>query len=228
MPDAVSRTIVPPPPPNWPALPLAEAHALLTAPGSLFEMEERVIRGVNTRVWKNAPPTLRDVFVNTFAFKDRVCIVYEDERVTYDAFNRAVIALASELRARGVVKGDRVAVIMRNLPEWPVAFFAAALCGAIVTPLNAWWTGPELEYALADSATKIALVDAERWSRLAEHLGSLPALERVYVSREQDELGDPRLVHLEDVIGDSHAWATLPESPLPSLELEPEDDATIF
>ena len=53
--------------------------------------------------------------------------------------------------AQGVGKGDRVAVIMRNLPEWPVAFFAAASLGAIVTPLNAWWTGPELEYGLADS-----------------------------------------------------------------------------
>jgi long-chain acyl-CoA synthetase len=228
MPDAANRTIVPPPPPNWPALPLAEAHALLTAPGSLFEMEERVIRGVKTRVWKNSPPTLRDVFMNTFAFKERVCIVYEDERISYDAFNRAVIALANELRARGIVKGDRVAVIMRNLPEWPVAFFAAAICGAIVTPLNAWWTGPELEYALVDSATKIALVDGERWSRIAEHIGNCPALERVYVSREPDELGDPRLVHLEDVLGDTHAWATLPEATLPQVALDPDDDATIF
>jgi long-chain acyl-CoA synthetase len=226
--EAAPRTIVPPPPPNWPALPLAQANALLTAPGSLFEMEERVIRGVRMRVWKNSPPTLRDVFLNTHVFKDRVCIVYEDERVTYDAFNRAVLALADELRKRGVGKGDRVAVIMRNLPEWPVAFFAAAICGAIVTPLNAWWTGAELEYALGDSATKIALVDAERWSRIAEHLGKLPALERVYVSREPDEFGDPRLVHLEDVIGDTKAWATLPEAPLPEVELEPDDDGTIF
>ena len=53
--------------------------------------------------------------------------------------------------ADGVRKGDRVAIIMRNLPEWSVAFWAASLVGAIVTPLNAWWTGPELEYGLTDA-----------------------------------------------------------------------------
>jgi long-chain acyl-CoA synthetase len=222
-------TIVPPPPASWPALPLADANALLTAPGSIFEMEERLIRGVWTRVWKNSPPTLRDVFLNTHAFKSRVALVYEDERVTYDAFVRATIALARELRSHGIGKGDRVAVIMRNLPEWPVAFFAAAICGAIVTPLNAWWTGAELEYALIDSGTKIALVDAERWRRIAEHIDNCPALERVYVSREPEDLGDARLVHLEAVLGDTRAWATVSDStPLPEVELEPEDDATIF
>lgn len=223
-----SGTIVPPPPAAWPALPLAEATELLTAPGSLFEMEERVIRGVRMRVWKNSPPTLRDVFLNTHAWSERTCLVYEDERVSYDAFNRAVVGLANELRARGVKKGDRVAVIMRNLPEWPVAFFAAAICGAIVTPLNAWWTGPELEYALVDSATKVALVDGERYRRIAEHIDSCPTLERVYVSREPGDLGDSRLVHLEDVLGDTHAWGTLDAAALPDVELEPEDDATIF
>ena len=45
---------------------------------------------------------------------------------------------------------------MRNLPEWSVAFFAATLAGAIVTPLNAWWTGAELEYGLTDCGTKVA------------------------------------------------------------------------
>ena len=210
-------------------MPLSEAHALLTAPGSLFEIEERVIRGVPTRVWKNAPPTLRDVLLNTHAFKQRTALVYEDERVTYDAFMRATVTLAHELHARGVRKGDRVALIMRNLPEWPVAFFAGAICGAIVTPLNAWWTGPELEYALVDSGTKIALVDGERWQRIAEHLDACPALERVYVSRVRDPLDHPRLSHLEDVIGDPNSWFTLSGSlPLPEVELEPEDDATIF
>ena len=63
---------------------------------------------------------------------------------------------------------------MRNLPEWPVAFFAIASCGAIVTPLNAWWTGAELEYGLADSGAKIAIGDAERWERIAEHLHNCP------------------------------------------------------
>ena len=98
-------------------------------------------------------------------------------------------------------KGDRVALIMRNLPEWPVAFYGAAILGAIVTPLNAWWTGPELEYGLVDSGAKVAIVDAERLERIAEHFVNCPALERVYVSRYPDELPHPIVTRLEDALG---------------------------
>ena len=71
-------------------------------------------------------------------------------------------------------KGDRVALVMRNLPEWPVAFYAGVSLGAIVTPLNAWWTGPELEYGLTDCGAKVLIVDAERYNRLEEHLPNCP------------------------------------------------------
>ncbi len=213
---------------GWPAVSIAQAHAMLTAPGSLYEMEELIIRGVKTRAWKNAPPTLRDVFLNGQAFGDSEFVVYEDERATYAAFGKAVAALAHELKFQGVEKGDRVALAMRNLPEWPVAFFAAASLGAIVTPLNAWWTGPELEYGLVDSGTKVAILDAERFERLTEHLHNCPDLRRVYVSRADEEIAHPLVAHLESVIGDTGDWAALPDCALPAVELEPDDDATIF
>src|SRR5438445_12762459 len=152
---------------------IAEAHARLTAPGERLEIEEIPIRGILTKVWKNAPPTLRDVFLNARGFPDGEFLVYEGDRATYEAFARATLTLAHRLQADGVGKGDRVAVIMRNLPEWPVAFFAGILAGAIVTPLNAWWTGPELEYGLTDSGAKVAIVDDERLGRIADCLDSL-------------------------------------------------------
>ena len=212
----------------WPAMSIAQAHALLTAPGQPFEMETRDIRGIPTRTWKNAPPTLRDVFLAGRAHGDRVFLVHDDERVTFAAFARATATLAAQLIADGVEKGDRVAVVMRNLPEWPVAFFAAQLCGAIVTPLNAWWTGRELEYGLSDSATKVLLIDAERLARLTEHLPNCPDLTRIYVTRSDEESGNPLVRRLEEVIGTPHDWATLPDVPLPDVALDPEDDATIF
>jgi long-chain acyl-CoA synthetase len=212
---------------SWPVMSIAEAHAQLTAPGARFEIEEKVIRGVPTKVWKKAPPTLRDVFLNGRAF-DREFIVYEDDRATYEGFARATLRLARRLQAEGVEKGDRVAVIMRNLPEWPVAFFAGVLTGAIVTPLNAWWTGPELQYGLADSGAKVAIVDEERLERIASHLADCPALKRVFVSRLETAPADPRLVRLEDVIGPVNGWGALPDEPLPDVELGPEDDATIL
>ena len=212
----------------WPVMSIAEAHARLTGPGAPFEIEEKVIRGVPTRVWKNAPPTLRDVFLNGRRFAEREFLVYDDDRATYDGFARATLTLAHQLAADGVKKGDRVAVIMRNLPEWPAAFWAGVLLGAIITPLNAWWTGAELEYGLADSGSKVAFVDDERLARVAPHLGNLPGLEKVYVSRLADTPDEPRVHRLEDVIGPVNGWGALPELPLPDVELGPEDDATIL
>jgi long-chain acyl-CoA synthetase len=214
--------------PIWPAMSLEQAKAMLTAPGARFEMAEVVIRGVPTRVWKNAPPTLTDVFRASLPYAHREFALYEGDRVTYAAFHRAAVALAHELSARGVGKGDRVAVIMRNLPEWPVAFFAAAMIGAIVTPLNAWWTAPELEYGLADSGTRAAIMDGERWELLADRLAALPALEHVYVARPRTPLEGTRAIPLADVLGPASAWHELAERPIPDAGLHPEDDATIF
>ena len=148
----------------WPAMSLPQINAVLTAAGAPFELETLTVRGVPTRCWKNAPPTLRETLAAGRAHGAKEFLVYEDERATFDAFHRAVAAFAAELVAQGVGKGDRVAVIMRNLPEWPVALYAAVALGAIVTPLNGWWTAPELEYGLSDSGTKVAVMDAARYA----------------------------------------------------------------
>jgi long-chain acyl-CoA synthetase len=220
-------------PKDWPAMSIAEAHRILTAPGARFEMGEETIRGVRTRVWKTAPPTLRDLFLLGRSHGEKEFVVYEGDRATYDGFARATLALAAELQAQGVQKGDRVALVMRNLPEWPVCFFAAVITGAIITPLNAWWTGPELEYGLQDSGSKIAILDAERYERLTEHLPNCPDLQRVYVARESspgvlDDIANPKVQRLEDVIGVVNDWGKLPEGVVPETPLHPDDDASIF
>src|ERR1700716_116659 len=99
-------------PAGWPAMSITQAHALLTQPGSPLEVEERDIGGIPTKVWKNAPPTLRAIVEASRAHGDRIYLVYEDERVSYEAFYRAVANLARAMAADGVGKGDRVAVIM--------------------------------------------------------------------------------------------------------------------
>jgi long-chain acyl-CoA synthetase len=212
----------------WPAVSLAQAHALLTQPGSPFEMEELVIRGVRTRVWKHAMPTLREVFVAGRAHGQKTFLVYEDDRATFEGFARATLALAEALTRLGVGKGDRVAIVMRNLPEWPVAFFATLLCGAVATPLNAWWTGLELEYGLTDAGAKVAIVDAERLNRLSEHLSNCPALQRIYVARADDVAGDPRVLPLADIIGRVPDWESLPDRPMPAVAIAPDDHAAIL
>jgi len=216
-------------PAGFPAMSIDEAHRRMTAAGSMLEVEEREIRGVRIKTWKNAPPTLAEVFGMSAFFGDRTYMVNDDERVTFDAHRRAVARFAAQLIADGVEKGDRVAIIMRNIPEWSVAFWAAALVGAIVTPLNAWWTGPELEYGLQDSGTKLAIADAERWERFREHADNCPDLKKIYVSRSNEQdISDPRVQKLEDVLGTPNGWAAMALGDLPGVALDPDEDATIF
>lgn len=214
------------PPAGWPAMSRAECRDRLTAPGERFEMETIDIRGVPTRVWKHAPTNMRQVAMAARTHGDRLFAIYEDERVTYEAWFRAVARMAAELRERGVAKGDRVALAMRNLPEWPVAFFAATTIGAICVPLNAWWTGPELAFGLANSGAKLLVCDAERWERIAPHRGELPDLEHALVSRSDAPLEGAG--QLEDLLGTPKDYAALPSAALPQVDIDPEDEATIF
>lgn len=211
-------------PASWPALSFAEATARLTAPGSPFAVGEAVIRGVPTRVWAAAPPTLRDIFLGGRRHGDKTFLVFEEDRASYEAFARATLTLAQDLIRGGVRPGDRVAIAMRNLPEWPVALFATLLTGAIAAPLNAWWTGPELEYALNDCGAAVAIVDQERHARLAERRAACPALTRVLLARAEA----PGAESLDAIIGPVAAWAGLPDAPVPDVAPAPDDVATLF
>jgi long-chain acyl-CoA synthetase len=205
---------------NWPRLTLAEAHARLTAPGAPFELAEAMVRGVTMPVWKNVPTTAAAVFERARGFGAREFLVLDETRVTFDAFARASLVLAAALEARGPVKGDRVAIAMRNLPEWPVVLMAALLTGAIVVPLNAWGSGAELAHGLSDSGARFLFADGERLARLA---GGLPSsVQHVFAVRAPGTEG------LEAVIGPPAVWSSLPEGVMPDVALAPEDDATIF
>jgi acyl-CoA synthetase (AMP-forming)/AMP-acid ligase II len=212
--------------PDWPRMSLAEVDALLTAPGSRLEMDEAVIRGIPTRIWKNAPPSLPFLVRLSRSHGERVATIFEAERVTWEAQYRATAALASELARLGVARGDRVAIAMANLPEWPVAFFAATALGAIAVPLNAWWTGAELEYGLADSGAKLLIADSARWKRIEPHRSALPALEHILVSRSTEPPSGA--LRLEQLIGPPGAWAALPDRELPEAPIAPDDEATIL
>ena len=88
--------------PAWPSMSLAQAQALLTAPGEKFEVEEVVIRGVPTRVWKNAPANLALLIQGSRAHGERIFTIHEDERVSFEANFRATVHLAARLREMGV------------------------------------------------------------------------------------------------------------------------------
>ncbi|MFN2378139.1 MAG: class I adenylate-forming enzyme family protein [Candidatus Binatia bacterium] len=202
---------------------IADIHAKLTASGEVLEMAEVTIRGVPTRVWKNAPPSLAAVLKMSLGHGGADFMVYEDDRWSFERHFLASARLATVLRERyGVKKGDRVAIAMRNFPEWSVAFWGAAAAGAIVVPLNAWWTGTELVYGLQDSGSTVLFCDGERLDRLVPEMGQLPGL-RLVVARDERGALAAGAEHFDAFLGEVPADAALP-----SVDIEPEDDATIF
>src|SRR3984957_6133648 len=209
---------------------IEEANATLTAAGQMFEVEEIDIRGVKTRNWKNNPASLKVVLDLSRGPGDKDFLVYEDERTTFEEHYRIVASISRALEQRfGVGKGDRVSIAMRNLPEWSMAFWAIASAGAIAVPLNAWWTGSELQYGLKDSGSSVVFVDAERLQRIRPHLGDLPDLKAVvvtYEDRSEHSLITNSPVPIppfSELIADAAAEPTFPD-----VSIEPEDDATIF
>ncbi len=205
--------------PAWPKRSVAEAVALLTAPGMPYEMETLEIRGIPTRVYRHARPHLRQLFDDSRRFGDSEFLVYEGERVTFEQHWRAATALGHALRDRyGVARGDRVAVAMRNYPEWPIAAWATLATGAVLVPVNAWATGEEMAHCLDDSGAKALIADGERIERLGVH--DVP----VIAVRSASNRGTP----ITEIIGASADYASLPDHALPDPGLLPDDDATIF
>jgi long-chain acyl-CoA synthetase len=212
---------------SWPAMSIAEANRLLTSPGTPFEMKTVTIRGIPTRVYKNAPPNLRFVFELGRGYGARDFIVYGDERLSFENHYRATAALARVLSEKyGVRKGDRVTLAMRNFPEWSIAFWATVVLGAIIVPLNAWGTGPELEYGISDSGSKVVIVDGERLERIGPHLGNLNIAGLIAARAPRGLPGEAEA--FEDLIGTPGGYAALSADLPPDPGIEPEDDATIF
>ena len=215
--------------PSEPIMSVKDAHALMTSPGTPFEMAEAEVRGLKMRVWKEAKNSLRDLLAMAREHGDHEFVVFEDDRLTYRDFHKAASALAHKLKDEyGVQKGDRVAIAMRNYPEWPVAFFAGASIGAIMVPLNSWWTGEELEYGLEDSGTSVVFTDEERAFAIAPFANRLSIKSVIAARAGKLPEGDAKVEHFTDVLCKHDDYASLPDQEPPVVELVPEDDATIM
>ena len=204
---------------------LQQIKTQLTSDGSPFEMRDIEVRGVAMREYANAPATMRDVWAVAAGHGDALYVVFEDERFTYAEMQAEVRSLAHVLvDTYGVQPGDRVAVSMRNYPEWIVTYWATVSIGAALVGMNAWWTAPEMAYGLKDSEPKVLIVDGERLARVSEVLDEL---------REENPL--PLIItrHDGDIPADAARWddlvdgATAPAE-LPAAAIDPDDDATIF
>ena len=197
---------------------LREVWNELIAPGSPFEITEVEVRGTRIKAYAAAPANLRQVWIASQQFADRDYLVYEDERITYAEAHRQVASIANWFVDHGVGSGDRVAIAMRNYPEWLLAYWATVSIGATVVGVNAWWIGPELVYGLNDSKPTVLIADSERLERAFEHIDELPAMTIVGVRIPG---GVPSgVVEWREL--------TTGKGELPGADIDPDSDACIF
>ena len=189
----------------------------LTAPGAQFEVEEVEAHGNTIRSYKNAPPSLREVWLASAAFPDNDYLVYQDERLTYAEAHKRIASIANWLQSQGVGKGDYVAIAMRNYPEWLQAYWATMTIGATVVGMNAWWVGNEMLFALNDTKPKVLIADQDRLDRI--------------IPEHTEEIGDVVLVGVRTEPADHLVpWDTLINhgGDLPDVQVDPDSDACIF
>ena len=197
-----------------------EACAAVCAPGSMFEIQETEVLGQTSKVFAGTPPNIRSLF-ELAALRTDEFIIFENERWTMPQ----VLKLAGQIghllvNDFGVAKGDRVAIAMRNYPEWIAAFVAITSVGAVVVPMNAWWVTDELVFAIEDSGSKVVIADAERLRRMQDAApGAIDA--KVIVARATGELPD-------GVLNLDEAVAQLDDATMPDADIDPDDDMTIL
>jgi len=197
---------------------LKQAWQELTSPGQLFEVTTAEVGGVSVRTYAHAPPSLREIWLGAAGHGDKEYLVYNDERLSYAEAQAITGSIAHWLSEAGVRQGDRVAIAMRNYPEWMLAYWAVTAMGAVVVGMNAWWVPQEMHYGLEDSTPKVLIADQERLQRFAELRGDFPELTVVGVRVPHD---------LPDWATD---WTELvnSESNMPEVTVAPDDDACIF
>ncbi|MGH6972232.1 MAG: AMP-binding protein, partial [Caulobacteraceae bacterium] len=193
----------------------AEAIAELTAPGQPYELERLRVGEAEVRWFRNGPTSLRQLFAENRS--DKPFFVYGEERWTFEEAWRDAARVARHLvQDYGVKKGDRVAISMRNYPEWVLAFTAAASLGAVAVAMNALWRPEEMEYGLKDCGAKVLFADEERLERLA---ACSPALKVASVS-VRAKSPRPGVRDMRELLAG--------DADMPAVEIGPDDPATMF
>jgi len=180
-----------------------EIAANLTGPGAPFEIVRETVGGRPMRCFRQRERSLREKVAAAAARGDVDFLVQGDRRISYGEFGcRVWGASAALLEDHGLAKGDRVAILSYNCPDWIIALFGATSAGAIGVGLNGWWATEEIEYGLSDSGSRFLIADERLFPRVEPLLGRIGSLEKVFY------------------IGDDPPPGTIPIAEL----LEPRDD----
>jgi len=188
-----------------------ETLAGVTAPGGRLVIDHDEL---GRAFVANFPGTLPLFFKTFCALNGQVeAMVAGDERLTFGDLDHWSDKLAKALVTRGIEKGDRVAIAMRNCPAWVVCHMAILKAGGVSTLLNGWWEADEMRHAVELTEPRLILADAPRAKRIAEHCGQV---ETVSLPIERP-IGEA----LAELLDGAHESAELPA-------VTPDDEATIL
>lgn len=142
-----------------------QALETFTGPGQPYELVNEQVANRTLRVFRNAPGSLRELYESTAS--ELPFLSYQDERWTFAQAWQAAARIGHVLvHDCGIRPGDRVAIAMRNYPEWILAFTAITSIGAVAVAMNGHWQTDEMAYALTDSGAAVLFADQERIDRL--------------------------------------------------------------
>jgi long-chain acyl-CoA synthetase len=148
----------------------------------------------------------------------KTAIVFQDQPIPYAALNGMIELAANALAARGIGRGDRVAIMMPNIPQFVAAYYAVARLGGTVVPLNLLYKAEEVGYMLNDSGAKAIIIFEMFYPQAAEGIKAAPSIEHViYVSQGAAPEGTTH-------------WAALMDKAIPQrapVEVKPDDVAVI-
>lgn len=143
----------------------------LTSQEGPFPITDKIIDGSPRQVFGGLPSNLRDYYVSVAGYGDKDCLVDQERRFSFNDVLQQAASLSHSLAiGYGVKKGDRVAIAMRNAPEWCISFMAITALGAVAVPMNSWWQGEEMIYGLKDSGASLVILDGTRYARMADWL----------------------------------------------------------
>ena len=200
------------------ALSYDEAVQNLTAPGAPFELVTETVRGLPMRIFKNREKSLREKVASAGQRGETEFLVQGSRRISYGEFARRVWGTAAALRDdHGLRRGDRLAILSYNSPDWLIALFAATSVGGIALGLNGWWTTEEIEYGLRDSGSRFLVVDERLFPRVAPLLGRIPSLERIFYLGSHPPAG---VLPIEEILRSSEQ--------IPSEPIAEDDPFVIF
>jgi long-chain acyl-CoA synthetase len=141
-----------------------------TVKGAAFEVVKKYRSGIEYNAFANLPVNLNAMYKTAAElYGDADFLIYKDERLSFnDLYQQASEFAQALINDYEVTSGDKVVIVMRNYPEWIIAFIAITSIGAIAVPVNAWLQKDELDYVIDNSDAKLVITDDKRYSILQD------------------------------------------------------------